>query len=126
MKTLKQCQQHRSSVYIFNCEHIPNFLLIVDFEQTKVCWVHIEKINTFEDKIRYIMCYVAVISVWPKLLTNSIWSYKPTGESVRNFCEVVYFRLWFWLKRCGWHSKLFATHWSFYQLLFYRFCLLED
>ena len=42
-------------------EHISNFLLIIDFEQAKVCWVHIEKINTFEDKIRYIMRYVVVI-----------------------------------------------------------------
>ena len=24
-------------------EHISNFLLIIDFEQAKVCWVHIEK-----------------------------------------------------------------------------------
>ena len=39
-------------------EHFLNFLLIIDFEQANVCWVHIEKINTFEDKIRYIMrCY---------------------------------------------------------------------
>ena len=30
-------------------------VLIIDFEQAKVCWVYIEKINTFEDKIRYIM-----------------------------------------------------------------------
>ena len=61
MKTLERCQWRRSSVFIVNCEHISNFLLIIDFEQAKVCWVHIEKINTFEDKIRYIMRYVVVI-----------------------------------------------------------------
>ena len=61
MKTLERCQWHRSRVFIVNCEHISNFLLIIDFEQAKVCWVHIEKINTFEDKIRYIMRYVVVI-----------------------------------------------------------------
>ena len=61
MKTLERCQWRRPSVFIVNCEHISNFLLIIDFEQAKVCWVHIEKINTFEDKIRYIMRYVVVI-----------------------------------------------------------------
>ena len=55
MKTLEQCQWRRSSVFIVNCEHISNFLLIIDFEQAKVCRVHIEKINTFENKIRCIM-----------------------------------------------------------------------
>ena len=52
MKTLERCQWRRPSVFIVNCEHIPNFLLIIDFEQGKVCWVHIEKINTFENKVR--------------------------------------------------------------------------
>ena len=36
------------------------FVLIVNFEQTNVYRVHIEKINTFEDKIGYIMRYVVV------------------------------------------------------------------
>ena len=61
MKKLEQCQWRRSSVYIVNCERILNFLLIVDFEQAKICWAHIEKINSLEDKIRYIMRYVVVI-----------------------------------------------------------------
>ena len=61
MKTLERCQRCHSSVYMVNCQHISNFLLIIDFEQAKVCWVHIEKINTFEDKIRYIIRYVVVI-----------------------------------------------------------------
>ena len=58
---VERCQWHRSNVYIGNCKHISNFLLIIDFEQANVCWVHIEKINTFEGKIRYIMRYVVVI-----------------------------------------------------------------
>ena len=42
--------------YLFvNCEHISNFVLIIDFDQANVCCVNIEKINTFEDKIKYIM-----------------------------------------------------------------------
>ena len=57
MKTLERCQWRRSSFM----EHFLNFLLIIDFEQANVCWVHIEKINTFEDKIRYIMRFVIVI-----------------------------------------------------------------
>ena len=69
MKTLERCQWRRSSVYIVNCD-ISKFLLIIDFEQAKVCWVHIEKINTFEDKIRYIMRYLVVIQVWPKFINK--------------------------------------------------------
>ena len=34
-----------------SCEHISNFVLIIDFEQANVCWVHIEKIKTFVEKI---------------------------------------------------------------------------
>ena len=36
MKTLELYQWCRSSVFIVNCEHISNFLLIVDFEQAHV------------------------------------------------------------------------------------------
>ena len=61
MKTLERCQWRRPSVFIVNCEHISNVLLIIDSEQAKVCWVHIEKINTFENKIWYIMRYAVVI-----------------------------------------------------------------
>ena len=60
MKTLERCLWRRSSVFIVNCEHISKFVLNVDFEQANVCWVHIEKTNTFEDKIGYIMRYVVV------------------------------------------------------------------
>ena len=61
MKTLEQCQWHRSSVFLVNCEHILNFVLIVNFEQASIWWVYIEKANAFEDKIAYIMRYVLVI-----------------------------------------------------------------
>ena len=61
MKTLERCQRCHSSVYMVNCQHISNFLLIIDFEKAKVCQVHIKTINTFEDKIRYIIRYVVVI-----------------------------------------------------------------
>ena len=70
MKTLERCQWCRSSVYIANCKHISNILLIIDFEKANVFWVYIEKINTFEDKIRYIMRYVVVIYVWPKFINK--------------------------------------------------------
>ena len=38
-----------------------NVRKFIDFKQAKVCLVHIQKINTFENKIRYIMRYVVVI-----------------------------------------------------------------
>ena len=60
MKTLEQCQWRHS---IGNCQHISNFLLINDFKQAKVCWVYTGKINTFKDKITYIMLYV-VLMLW--------------------------------------------------------------
>ena len=60
MKTLEGCQWRRSSVFIVNCEHISNFALIVDFEQANARWIHIEKTNTFKDKIGHIICYVVV------------------------------------------------------------------
>ena len=47
-------------VFIINCEYISYFVLIVDSERANVSWVHIEKTNTFEDKIGYIMRYVCV------------------------------------------------------------------
>ena len=59
MKTLDRWHWRRFSVFV-NCGHISNFVLIVDIEQANVCWAHIEKTNTYEDKIRYIMRYVAV------------------------------------------------------------------
>ena len=49
METLERCQWRCSSVYIVNCEHISNFVLIIDFEQAKVCCAYTEKINTFEN-----------------------------------------------------------------------------
>ena len=124
MKTLERCQRRHSSVFIVNCEHISNFALIVDFEQTNVCWVDIEKKNIFEDKIGFIIRYVAVFSVWTKFINTwhlNLYHRNPTGESVRDFCEGVYFRRWFWLKRCGSHLK-----WPVVHLSFYRYCLLKD
>ena len=41
-----------------NCKNMSNFVLIAEFEQANVCFVHIEKENIFEEKIGYIMCYV--------------------------------------------------------------------
>ena len=60
MKTLKQSQCCCCGIFIVNCEHILNFVLIVVFEQAKVCWLYTEKRNTFVDKIRYVMLYVVV------------------------------------------------------------------
>ena len=59
MKTLERRQWRRSGVFMVSCEHISHFALIVNFQQANVCWVYIEKTNTFEDKIEY-MRYVVV------------------------------------------------------------------
>ena len=95
MKTLERCQWRHSSVFIVNCEHISSFVQIAEFEQANVCWVHIENKNTFEDKIGYIMRYVAVFSVWTKFINKwhlNLYHHNPTGKSGRNFCGGVYFR----------------------------------
>ena len=60
MRTLEQSQRRRSGVFIVNCEHISHFFLTADFEQANVCWVHIGKTETFEDKIECIMRCVVV------------------------------------------------------------------
>ena len=54
MKTLEQCQWHRSSAFIVDYEHISNFVLTVDSERANVYWDHIEKTNALECKI-YVM-----------------------------------------------------------------------
>ena len=68
MKRIEWCQWCHSSVFIVKRKHISIFVLIVEFEQANVCWVHIKKTNTFEDKIGYIMRYVVVFSVWTKFI----------------------------------------------------------
>ena len=59
-KLLERCHWRRYVVFIVNCEHISNFDLIAEFEQANVCWFHIEKTNTFGDKIWYVMRFVEV------------------------------------------------------------------
>ena len=48
MKTLQLWR--RSTVFIVNYEHISILVLIVNFGQAEVCWVHMGKTNTFVDK----------------------------------------------------------------------------
>ena len=48
MKTLQQWR--RSTVFIVNYEHISILVLIADFGQAEVCWVHMDKTNTFKGK----------------------------------------------------------------------------
>ena len=55
-----------SSAFVVNCEHISSFVLLVEFKQANVCWVHVGKTNTFVGTIGYIMRYVAVFSVRAK------------------------------------------------------------
>ena len=119
MKTPERWQRHHSSVFIVNCDRISSFALIVEFEQGNVWWVHIENKNILEDKIRYIMRYVAVFSVWTKFIDKwhlNLYHHNTTGESVRNICEGVYFRCWFRLKRCRSNTNWPAVHLHFLQI----------
>ena len=43
---------------LFLTVNIFQTVLIVDFEHENVCWVHIEKKITFEEKMEYIMRYI--------------------------------------------------------------------
>ena len=57
MKILEPYQRRRASVFIFNCEHISNLVLIVDIEQANVCWVHIGKTNFWrQDQVYHALC----------------------------------------------------------------------
>ena len=69
MKTLERCQW---GVVLVSLLLAVNIFYTFEFEQTNVCWVHIEKTNTSEDKIGYIMRYVEVFKCEQNLLTNSI------------------------------------------------------
>ena len=69
MKTLERCQW---GVVLVSLLLSVNIFYTFEFEQTNVCWVHIEKTNTSEDKIGYIMRYVEVFKCEQNLLTNSI------------------------------------------------------
>ena len=69
MKTLERCQW---GVVLVSLLLSVNIFYTSEFEQTNVCWVHIEKTNTSEDKIGYIMRYVEVFKCEQNLLTNSI------------------------------------------------------
>ena len=89
----KRYQWRHCSVYIVNCEHISNFVLITDFELANIWLVHIEEANTFEETIGYIVRYVVVFKVWIKFINKyhlNLYHNNPTSESVKNFCEWVY------------------------------------
>ena len=80
MKTLERCQWRRSSVYIVNCEHISNFVLIVDFEQGNICWVQIR-----EQRLGISCITLQYFKREQNLLTNSIWTYTNTTLRVNHF-----------------------------------------
>ena len=97
------------AVFIVKCEHVLHIVLIVDFEQLSVCQVHIKITNTFKSKIRYLMHYVVVFSVWKKFINKldvNLYHRNPMDKSVRNSWEGVYFRRWLWLQRCGSHLNI--------------------
>ena len=46
IKELERCRWCHPSAFIVNCEHISNFLIIVDFQQANVCWVYVGKASS--------------------------------------------------------------------------------
>ena len=62
MKTLERCQWRRSRAYFVNCKHISDFLIIIGFEQAKVCWVHIEKHFWRQDQVYHGLCCSNLVS----------------------------------------------------------------
>ena len=68
----ESCSILRMSVLmIFNINDVNGVVLIVDFEQANIWFVHIEKVNIFEDKIGHIMRYVS-FKCEQNLVTSSI------------------------------------------------------
>ena len=71
----QRCQWHRSGVFIVNCKHVSNFVIIVNFEQANFCSFHIEKANIFEDKIENTMLHIILSAnkiFYQIALTNTI------------------------------------------------------
>ena len=61
MKTLEQHQWCRSGIFIVNCEHISQFVLVVHFEQANICCVYIEKTNTLRGSSQEMFCEKGVL-----------------------------------------------------------------
>ena len=68
-----------------------------NFKEANVSRVHVKKKHFW--RVHHALC-CSILKFINKLHLN-LYLHNPTGESVRNFCKGVYFRLWFWLKRFG-------------------------
>ena len=66
MKTLEQHQWCRSGIFIVNCEHISQFVLVVHFEQANICCVYIEKTNTLRGSSQEMFCEKGVLRNFTK------------------------------------------------------------
>ena len=92
------------------------------------CFGFMLKRQTFLKTISSISCVVYYFKCEQNLLISSInlYHHNPIGESVRNFYKGVYFRCWFWLKRCSSHSKWPAVcTFVFLQILLARRLIRE-
>ena len=49
--------------FIVEYERVSQIILIADFEQENVFWVHTENKSSFDEEIRYIMRYFVIFSV---------------------------------------------------------------
>ena len=85
---------------------VPSLLTVNIFPTCSNCWLRTGKRlpgsywkENYFWKVYHALC-CSILKFINKLHLN-LYLHKPTGESVRNFCEGVYFRHWFWLKKCG-------------------------
>ena len=92
-----------------------SLLTVNIFPTCSNCWLWIGKRLPgpyWKDKhfwrVYHALC-CSILKFINKLHLN-LYLHNPTGESVGNFCEGVYFRLWFCLKRCGSYSKWPPVH----------------
>ena len=97
---------------------VSSLLTVNIFPTCSNCWLWTGKRlpgSYWKDKhfwrVYHALCW-SILKFINKLHLN-LYLHNPTGESVKNFCEGVYFRLLFWLKRCGSYSKWPAVHLSF-------------
>ena len=101
---------------------VSSFLTVNIFPTCSNCWLWTGKRlpgSYWKDKhfwrVYHALC-CSILKFINKLHLN-LYLHNPTGESVSNFCEGVYFRLWLWLKSCGSYSKWPAAHSSFFVKL---------
>ena len=81
------------------------------FQTCSNCWLWKDQHFWRQDQVYHALCCSILKSIikYP----FNLYIQSPTDKSMRNLCEGVYFRLWFYLKRCSSQWKWPAVHLSF-------------